>query len=31
MRLFDVRQVYHGIVYALSGGEKRSCHTGDAD
>ena len=29
--LLDVGQVYHGIVYALSGGEERSCHTGDAD
>lgn len=31
IRLSDVGQVYHGIVYALSGGKERSCHTGDAD
>lgn len=31
IRLPDVWQIYHGIVYALSGGEERSCHTGDAD
>ena len=24
--LLDVGQVYHGIVYALSGGEKGNCH-----
>lgn len=31
IRLSDVGQVYHGIVYALSGGEKGSCHEGCAD
>ena len=31
IRLSDVGQVYHGIIYALSGGEERGYHTGDAD
>lgn len=30
IRLSDVGQVYHGIVYALSGGKERICHTGYA-
>lgn len=29
--LLDVGQVYHGIVYALSGGEKGSCFARDTD
>ena len=28
--LSDVGQVYHGIVYALSGGKERGCHAGYA-
>lgn len=31
IRLFNVWQVHHGIVYALSGGEKGSCHAGCED
>lgn len=31
IRLSDVGQVYHGIVYALFGGEERSCYAGYAD
>lgn len=31
IRLSDVGQVYHGIVYALSGGEKGSCFARDTD
>lgn len=31
IRLSDVGQVYHGIIYALSGGEERGYQTGDAD
>ena len=31
IRLSDVGQVYHGTIYALSGGEERSCHAGYAD
>jgi len=29
--LLDVGQVYHGIVYALSGGKKRGCYAGCED
>ena len=28
--LLDVGQLYHGIVYALSGGKERGCHAGYA-
>lgn len=31
IRLSDVGQVYHGIVYTLSDGKKGSCYAGDAD
>lgn len=32
IRLSDVGQVvYHGIVYALSRGKKRSCYAGNTD
>ncbi len=31
IRLSNVRQVHNGIVYALPGGEKGSCHAGCED
>ena len=31
IRLSDVGQVYYGIVYALFGGEERSCYAGCED
>lgn len=29
IRLYDVGQIYHGTIYALSGGKKGSCCAGD--
>ena len=31
IRFSDAGQVYHGIVYALSRGKKRSCYAGNTD